>query len=63
MASRTGGKKIFNPCELCKHFHTEVHEGGGWLEICEVTGRRTIWGDEVLNKSDNCPFMEVSNEK
>lgn len=45
-----------------KYFHIEVRQGGGWLEICEVTGRRVIWGDEVLNKSDNCPFMEVEDE-
>ena len=62
MASRTEGTKILNHCEPCKYFHTEVHEGGGWLEICEVTGRRTILGDEGLNKSDNCPFMEVEDE-
>lgn len=62
MTSKTGGKKFHNHCELCKYFHIEVREGGGWLEICEVTGGRVIWGDEVLNKSDNCPFMEVEDE-
>ena len=51
------------PCDPCKYFHLELQEGGGWLEICEVTGGRTIWGDEVLNKSDNCPFMEVKDNK
>lgn len=51
------------PCELCKYFHLEVQQGGGCLEICEVTGGRTICGDEVLNKSDNCPFMEVEDRK
>lgn len=56
---RTEIKELPEYCERCKHFHTEVREGGGWFEICEVTGRRTIWGDERLNKSDNCPFMEV----
>ena len=50
------------PCEKCKHLHFEVQEGGGWLEICEVTGGRTIWGGEGLNKSDNCQFMEVKDE-
>lgn len=49
-------------CEQCKYFHIEVQHGGGWLEICEVTGGRTILGDEGLNKSDNCPFMEVEDE-
>lgn len=58
MASRTGDKRIPEDCKLCKYFHIEVRQGGGWLEICEVTGRRVIWGDERLNKSDNCPFME-----
>lgn len=62
MSGRTGDKKFHNPCELCKYFHIEVRQGGGWLEICEVTGRRVIWGDERLNKSDNCPFMEVEDE-
>lgn len=68
MASRTGDKKVFNKsctalhnCMSCKYFHLEVQQGGGWLEICEVTGGRTIWGDEGLNKSDNCPFMEVED--
>lgn len=61
MASETGGTKILNHCERCKYSHLEVRQGGGWLEICEVTGRRVIWGDEVLNKSDNCPFMEVED--
>ena len=50
-----------NPCEPCKYFHVEVREGGGWLEICEVTGGRVIGSDEV--KSDNCPFMEVEDNK
>ena len=29
MASRTGGTKILNHCELCKYFHIEVRQGGG----------------------------------
>lgn len=62
MASRAGDKKVHNQCERCKYFHLEVQPGGGWLEICEVTGGRTIWGDEGLNKSDNCPFEEVEDE-
>lgn len=62
MTSRTGGTKIINHCERCKYSHLEVRQGGGWLEICEVTGRRVILGDERLNKSDNCPFMEVEDE-
>lgn len=62
MASRTGDKKFHNHCELCKYFHLEVQQGGGWLEICEVTGGRVIGSDEGLNKSDNCPFMEVEDE-
>lgn len=52
---------LISRCELCKYFHLEVQEGGGWLEICKVTGGRTILGDEVLNKSDNCTFMEVED--
>ena len=65
MTSRTGDKKlyIYNNCALCKYFHLEVQEGGGCLEICEVTGGRVIGSDEVLNKSDNCQFMEVSDDK
>lgn len=62
VASRTGDKKFINHCELCKYFHLEVQQGGGWLEICEATGGRVIWGDEGLNKSDNCPFMEVEDK-
>lgn len=62
MASKTEGIKILNHCELCKYFHLEVQDGGGWLEICEATGGRTIWCDEGLNRSDNCPFMEVEDE-
>ena len=60
-ASEPGGTKIINHCELCKYYHIEVREGGGWLEICEVTGGRVIGSDEV--KSDNCPFMEVEDNK
>lgn len=52
MASKTGGTKILNHCERCKYFHIEVRQGGGWLEICEVTGRRVIWGDEVIELLD-----------
>lgn len=48
------------PCELCKYFHLEVQEGGGCLEICEVTGGRVIGSDEGF---DNCPFMEVEDRK
>lgn len=59
MASKTGGEKFHNNCEKCKYLHLEVQEGGGWLEICEVTGGRVIGSDEV--KSDNCPFMEVED--
>ena len=60
MTSKTGGTKILNYCERCKYFHLEVQEGGGGLEICEVTGGRVIGSDEV--KSDNCPFMEVGDD-
>ena len=62
MASKTEGIKILNNCELCKYFHLEVREGGGWLGICEVAGGRPIVSDEGLNKSYNCPFMEVKDE-
>lgn len=58
MASKTEGTKILNHCDPCKYFHVEVREGGGWLEICEVTGGRVIGGNEGLNKSDLCPFEE-----
>ena len=60
MESRTENKKFHNQCEKCKHLHFEVQEGGGWLEICEVTGGRVIGSDEGF---DNCPFMEVSDDK
>lgn len=60
MTSRTGDKKFHNRCERCKYFHIEVQQGGGWLEICEVTGGRVIGSDEV--KSDNCPFREVGDD-
>lgn len=63
MTSRTEDKKVHNQCGLCKYFHLEEQQGGGLLEICEVTGGRTIRGDEGLNKSDNCPFMEVEDDK
>ena len=62
MTSRTGDKKFHNHCELCKYFHLEVQEGGGWLEICEVTGGRVI-GSGEYNKSDRCPFREDKNDK
>lgn len=62
MTSKTGDKKFHNHCELCKYFHLEVQQGGGWLEICEVTGGRVIGSDEGL-KSDNCPLMEVEDDK
>lgn len=62
VVTRTEIKELPEYCEQCKYFHIEVQEGGGWLEICEVTGGRTIWGDEGLNKSHNCPFMEVEDE-
>ena len=55
--------KALYRCQLCKHFRLEVQQGGGCLEICEVTGGRVIGSDEVLNKSDNCPFMEVEDRK
>lgn len=58
MTSRTGDKKFHNHCELCKYFHLEVQQGGGWLEICEVTGGRVIGSDEGF---DNCPFKEVED--
>ena len=47
------GEKMFEPEERSNERTFLM-----WLEICEVTGGRVIWGDEVLNKSDNCPFME-----
>ena len=59
MTSRTEGKNSHKYCELCKYFHLEVQEGGGWLEICEVTGGQVIGSDEGF---DNCPFMEVEDE-
>lgn len=62
MKSRTGDKKFHNHCNLCKYFHLEVQEGGGWLEICEVTGGRVI-GSGEYNKSDRCPFSEDKNDK
>lgn len=62
MTSKTEGTKILNHCEPCKYFHLEVQPGGGWLEICEVTGGRVIGSDEY-NKSDRCPFREDKNDK
>lgn len=59
MTSRTGNKKFHNHCNQCKYFHLEVQQGGGCLEICEVTGGRVIWSDDGF---DNCPFMEVKDE-
>lgn len=61
MASKTGGTKILNHCELCKYFRIGVQPSGRWLEMCAATGEQVIWSDEVLNKSDNCPFMEVED--
>lgn len=62
MTSRTRDEKLYNHCSLCKYFHLEEQQGGGLLEICEVTGGRVIGSGEGLNKSDNCPFMEVEDE-
>lgn len=62
MTSRTGDKKFHNQCDLCKYFHLEVQQGGGWLEICEVTSGRVI-GSGEYNKSDRCPFREDKNDK
>lgn len=59
---RTEIKELPEYCEQCKYFHIEEQQGGGWLEICEVTGGRVIGSGEGLNKSDNCPFMEVEYE-
>ena len=61
MESRTEDKKVHNQCGLCKYFHLEEQQGGGLLEICEVTGGRVIGSDEY-NKSDRCPFREVEDE-
>lgn len=61
VVSRTEIKELPEYCEKCKYLHLEAQEGGGWLEICEVTGGRVIGSDEV--KSDNCPFMEVKDYK
>lgn len=62
MTSRTRDEKLYNHCALCKYFHIEVQQGGGWLEICEVTGGRVI-GSGEYNKSDRCPFREDKNDK
>ena len=57
---RTENKEFPEYCEKCKYLHLEVQDGGGWLEICEVTGGRVIGSDEGF---DNCPFMEVKDDK
>ena len=60
MTSRTEDGYSHEYCDKCKYLHFEVQEGGGRLEICEVTGGRVIGSDEGF---DNCPFMEVSDDK
>lgn len=63
MTSRTGDKWFHNHCKLCKYFRLELQQGGGCLEICEFTGEQLIWRYGELIISDNCPLMEVEDDK
>lgn len=62
-ANRTRDKKFHQHCGQCKYFRIGVQPSGRWLEMCAATGEQLIWRCGGLIKSDNCPFVEVIDDK
>lgn len=58
-------------CEACCYFGSRPHPRDGWMDLCELCGER-IDGDRCKDdgwcydgekRPDNCPLMEVEDDK
>ena len=63
---RTEIKELPEYCEQCKYYYIRVRENGGYSDICELSGERIDadgWCYDGEKRPDNCPLMEVSDDK
>ena len=64
-------KEIPEYCEACRYFGSRPHPRGGWMDLCELCGERIDadgckddgWCYDGNKRPDNCPLMEVTDDK
>lgn len=58
-------------CEECCYFESRPHPRDGWMDLCELCGERIDgdggkddgWFYDGEKRPDNCPLMEVEDDK
>lgn len=58
-------------CEACRYFGSRPHPRDGWMDLCELCGERIDadgckddgWCYDGNKRPDNCPLMEVTDDK
>lgn len=68
---RTEFKEVPEQCEDCCYYASRPHPRDGWMDLCELCGERIDgdgckddgWYYDGEKRPDNCPLMEVENDK
>lgn len=58
-------------CEACRFFGSRPNPRDGWMDLCELCGERIDsdgckddgWCYDGNKRPDNCPMMEVTDDK
>ena len=58
-------------CEACRYFGSRPNPRDGWMDLCELCGERIDgngckddgWCYDGNKRPDNCPLMEVTDDK
>lgn len=68
---KTGISELPEYCEACCYFGSRPHPRDGWMDLCELCGERIDadgckdggWCYDGEKRPDNCPLMEVADDK
>jgi hypothetical protein len=68
---RTEFKEVPEQCEGCCYYVSRPHPRDGWMDLCELCGERIDvdgckgdgWYYDGEKRPDNCPLMEVEDDK
>lgn len=70
VAIKTDIKELPEYCEQCKYYYLRARGKSGYSDICEISGERMDYGEckdgwyyNGLTRPDNCPLMEVEDDK
>lgn len=55
----TGMSELPKVCEECRYYVVRPHPYDGWMDMCELCGEII----DCRERADNCPLMEVSDDK